>query len=159
MKQVFYMMVGIPGSGKSTIAGMIKNAKVHSSDSLRAEMFGSEVEQGRNNELFMELHRRIFSDLHSGNSVVYDATNISSRRRKEFLREVSNLSSAIRVCIFVRTNINECIIRNKRRNRIVPDGVIRRMSRSLDIPCMSEGWDCIIDGEKFAEVNYEMGVE
>ena len=56
----FYMLVGLPGSGKSTIAKkMIEknpNIKVFSSDSLRKELWGDENKQGDNSKLFNELH-------------------------------------------------------------------------------------------------------
>ena len=53
----FYMMQGLPGSGKSTIAEQIKNnshreVHIHSSDALREEMFGSADIQDNANALF-----------------------------------------------------------------------------------------------------------
>ncbi len=61
-----YMMVGLPASGKSTYAQYIaeqENAIIHSSDSLREELFGDVNENSRNDELFRELHNRIKADL------------------------------------------------------------------------------------------------
>ena len=50
----FYMLVGLPGSGKSTIVKkMIEknpNIKVFSSDSLRKELWGDENKQGDKKE-------------------------------------------------------------------------------------------------------------
>ena len=37
-KPTFYMMVGVPGSGKTTYARQIPNATVLSSDDIRAEI-------------------------------------------------------------------------------------------------------------------------
>src|SRR5574344_887809 len=57
----FYMMVGLPGSGKSTKAEQIKNefgAQVFSSDTLRKEKFGDEKVQKDANEIFKELLNR-----------------------------------------------------------------------------------------------------
>lgn len=92
------MMVGLPGSGKSTFAKTIRcgdkgdeKPVIHSSDDLRAEMFGSAEIQGDTNKLFNELHRRIKVDLQSGKSVVYDATNINKKQRIAFLRELKNI--------------------------------------------------------------------
>lgn len=42
---MFYMMVGLPGSGKSFTAESIPNAVVHSSDAIRAEVLGDENDQ------------------------------------------------------------------------------------------------------------------
>lgn len=62
---ILIMMVGVQGSGKSTIAQHIRDkissvpVHIFSSDQLREELFGNVDEQNRNNELFRELHRRI----------------------------------------------------------------------------------------------------
>ena len=88
-----YVMVGISSSGKSTF---IKNnftngEKIQSSDMLRLEMFGF-LNQTKNSELFQELHRRIKKDLLDGYNVVFDACNISRKRRTQFLKEINPLS-------------------------------------------------------------------
>lgn len=84
MNTNFIMMIGLPASGKSYKAETLSklyNAHIHSSDKLRLELFGDENIQDKNNELFAELHRRIKKDLSVGKSVIYDATNISYKRR------------------------------------------------------------------------------
>ena len=44
--QFFYMMVGLPGSGKSWYAGnKLLNAVVHSSDAIREEILGDVTDQ------------------------------------------------------------------------------------------------------------------
>lgn len=66
-KPSFIMMVGLPGSGKSTYAKTLTlNGKpyiIHSSDNLREELYGDAAIQGDNNKLFAELHKRIKKDL------------------------------------------------------------------------------------------------
>ena len=86
----FYMMVGIPGSGKSKIAQEL-GVKVYSSDKLRKELWGSEEIQGDNNEIFTELYRRIKASLKNGESCVLDATNIKASKRAHFLKEIKNI--------------------------------------------------------------------
>ena len=58
MSAVFYMMVGVAGSGKSFIARDL-GCPIVSSDAIRAELFGSEEDQSHNGEVFNELHKRI----------------------------------------------------------------------------------------------------
>jgi len=56
------MMVGLPASGKSFVAEQLalkENATIHSSDSLRKELFGDVNVQDKNGEVFQELHNRI----------------------------------------------------------------------------------------------------
>ncbi len=86
MKQIFYMMVGLPGSGKSFFAEYVYNAIVHSSDAIRAELLGDEGDQSQQNMVFTTLHERVLRDLADGKDVVYDATNINYKRRINFLK-------------------------------------------------------------------------
>jgi predicted kinase len=77
------LLVGIPGSGKTTYAEKyIKEnpCTVHlSSDKIRAELWGNEDTQGDNNEVFSLMQSRAIETLNNGQSVVYDATNITQR--------------------------------------------------------------------------------
>ena len=144
---VLTMMVGLPGSGKSTYAENIilesGKPKIHSSDKLREELYGDENSQEHNTDLFVELHRRIKEDLRNGIDVVYDATNISKKRRRAFLAELKNISCH-HICVLVMTPYDRCIELNNSRERKVPDEVIKRMIMNWQPPEYSEGWDDII---------------
>lgn len=55
--QFFYMMVGLPGSGKSWYAGnKLPNAVVHSSDAIREEILGDVTDQSNQQLVFQTLH-------------------------------------------------------------------------------------------------------
>lgn len=138
----FYMMVGIPGSGKSKIAEEL-GVKVYASDKLRKELWGSEEIQGDNNEIFTELYRRIKASLKNGESCVLDATNIKASKRAHFLKEIKNIECE-KICILVASDINVCLARNRERERHVPYEVIKKMYMSIQIPQYREGWDKII---------------
>ena len=72
----FIMMVGLVASGKSTKAKELAdeyNATIFSSDALREEMFNDINNQAHNQELFVELHKRIKDCLRSGKNAIYDA--------------------------------------------------------------------------------------
>lgn len=141
--QTFYMMVGLPGSGKSLTARTFPNTIIHSSDEIRAEVLGDENRQDQQELVFQTLHERVLNDLASSKNVVYDATNISYKRRMEFLWQVNamKLPSLRTVCVFLTTPYEECIERNANRERSVPRSVIRRMYEKIDIPMKAEGWD------------------
>ena len=141
--QTFYMMVGLPGSGKSLTARTFPNAIIHSSDAIRAELLGDENRQDQQKLVFQTLHERVLNDLASGKNVVYDATNTNYKRRMEFLRQVNvmKLSDLRTVCAFLTTPYEECSKRNVNRERSVPESVIRRMYEKFDIPMKAEGWD------------------
>lgn len=140
---VFIMMVGLPGSGKSTfIEKNYPNYAVHSSDSIREELSGDVNNQDINKHVFNLLHKRVKEDLLACKNVVYDATNISWKRRKAFLQELSKID-CFKQCILMATPFELCIERNNSRTRNVPYSVIERMCKSFDIPWYNEGWDMI----------------
>lgn len=144
--QFFYMMVGFPGSGKSWYAGnKLLNAVVHSSDAIREEILGDVTDQSNQQLVFQTLHDRVLSDLRAGRDVVYDATNINYKRRMGFLQRVTAVNHQIwKVCVFMATPYDKCVERNKSRDRTVPESVIDRMYRKIDIPMKAEGWDEIV---------------
>ena len=147
-KPDFIMLQGIPGSGKSAYAQRlvrdIKKSIIFSSDELRTELFGNIDVQYRNGELFTELHRRIKSALTSGDyeCVVYDATNINSKRRVAFLNEIKSID-CYKTIIIMATPYEVCLRQNWCRERRVPDDVIQRMYKSWQTPAYWEGWDNI----------------
>ena len=146
-KPSFIMMVGLPGSGKSTYAKTLtldgKPYIIHSSDKLREELYGDAAIQGDNNKLFAELHKRIKEDLRRGENVVYDATNIKKKNRIAFLRELEDIPCH-KDCIVMATEYKACVYNNEHRERKVPLEVIRRMFLNYQPPHESEGFREII---------------
>ena len=145
-KPIFLMMCGLPASGKSTIAQELAkefNATIFSSDDLREEMFGDINDQEHNQELFVELHKRIKDCLKSGNNAIYDACNINYKRRMSFLAELKNIPCE-KSCFLIATPYEECEQRNASRDRKVPEHVIKKMYHSFDVPYWYEGWDDIV---------------
>jgi predicted kinase len=142
-KPVFAMVVGLPGSGKSTyIKKYFENYTVHSSDTIREELSGDVNNQDINKQVFDLLHKRIKEDLIKGKDTIYDATNISWKRRKAFLTELNSIP-CYKCCYLIATPYEICLERNKARDRVVPHNVIERMYRNFDIPWYNEGWDNI----------------
>ena len=144
VKPVFLMVVGLPGSGKSTyIEKYYSYYHVHSSDAIREELSGDVNNQDINKQVFSTLHKRVKEDLVAGYNVVYDATNISWKRRKAFLQELKNINCH-KECVLMATPFELCVQRNNERDRVVPYFVIERMYKNFDIPWYNEGWDSIV---------------
>lgn len=144
-KPKFFMMVGLPGSGKSHLARKLAaeyNAAIHSSDSVRFEISGDENDQSNNDLVFTTLHNRIKNDLSANKNCIYDACNISKKTRMAFLREISNIDCE-KHCIIAMTPYEQCLKNNLNRDRVVPESAIKKMYLSFFPPYFYEGWDNI----------------
>ena len=145
---VLFMMIGLPGSGKSTYAKEIAadpeglHPVILSSDELRKELFGDDEDQSHNAQVFDELHKRIRENLQNGVSVIYDATNIDKKRRVDFLQSIKKID-CIKTAIAVMTPYDVCLERCKKRDRKVPEYVIRRMLMNYAPPHIHEGFDYV----------------
>ena len=144
-KPIFIMMCGLPGSGKSYKAKELAekhNANIHSSDSIRLELLGDINCQDSNGVVFTTLHNRVKEDLRNGKNCIYDATNISYRRRMAFLQELKNIPCE-KICVLMATPYEQCLKNDVARDRHVPEYIIERMYRQFDVPWYYEGWDSI----------------
>lgn len=144
LEQKFIMMVGLPGSGKTTYINNIKENKVIlSSDKIREELYGDESTQGNSNEVFELLHKRMVEKLSKGESVVYDATNLSRRKRKHVISLINKFKCE-KIVVYMNIDINTIKKRNRARLRVVDESVIERMYKHLQVPQYTENWDKIV---------------
>ena len=137
------MLVGLPGSGKSTAAKVFSERKdcvVLSSDAIREELYGNVNDTEHNAKVFEVLHRRSRDLLRAGISVCIDSTNLSKKRRIHFLNSLKNINCD-KVAAVCATSYEECLRRNLNRDRVVPEKVIRKMYTSFAPPHESEGFD------------------
>lgn len=146
-KNKFYMLVGLPGSGKSSVAMKMMGEADEamkpvwlSSDCIRKELFGSESVQEESHKVFDLMRIRTLEALKSGKDVIYDACNISSKHRRAFLQNLKKLDCE-KICIVVATPYIKCLERNAGRSRVVSDEVIERMYKTWTTPALFEGWD------------------
>ena len=144
-KSRIIVMMGLPGSGKSTIAKKLKESMekvvLLSSDDIREEMFGDRQDVEHHGEVFEELHKRAKEALKQGIDVIYDATNINSKRRIGFLRQLPK--GVTKELYFVNQNIVVAKERDKKREFSVGEEVIDRMYKGLQVPYQHEQWDKI----------------
>jgi predicted kinase len=138
------MLVGLPGSGKSTKCRQYieRGCIIHSSDAIREEILSDVNDQTKNGLVFDTLHKRVIANLKNGKDVVYDACNIDYKRRMQFLDMIKDIECN-KVCTFMATPYEICLERNKERERSVPDHVITKMYKNFTIPQYYEGWDII----------------
>lgn len=143
-----YVLVGLPGSGKSTYAKeyiesqFINRAKVISTDAIRQELTGSEQDQTLNREVFKLFHERIRRYLELGYDVIADATNITIKSRAAILACTKGIN-CIKIATVFGTDIQSCLQNNFKRKRRVPEDIIYSMCSKFQIPFYEEGFDVI----------------
>lgn len=137
------MLVGLPGSGKSTHAQVYNDYTIVSSDDIRAELFGDASIQGDPKQVFAIAEDRVCNYLSNEQNVVFDATNINAKKRAAFLSRVrQRVQTGVHaVCVVVVASPEVCIQRQAQRDRKVPAEVIERMVRNFQVPYYWEGWN------------------
>lgn len=157
-KTRFYMVMGLPGSGKTYWA--YNKARpydvVLDSDEIRFEEYGDAECQDDPARIFNIMFQRARAALRAGRDVYYVATNLSSRRRMNLVKSLKKMFPDIHYyCMVMATPIDVCHERNVARERVVPAHVIDRMMRQFEMPCEGEGWDEILIKYDY-EPNYDM---
>ena len=156
------LLIGPPGSGKTTYAKKYiaeHNNTIHlSSDKIRAELWGNEATQGDNNEVFSLMQSRAIEALNNGQSVVYDATNIT---RKDRAYIISLCPKFVKIeAHVVWAPIETCIERDAVRERTVGKEVIDRMLKRFQAPFYDESIDEIkvIAPDEFDYLAYQLDI-
>lgn len=137
------ILVGLPGSGKSTYAKSLLDPYGHikylSSDKIREELYGDENIQGDPNKVFRVMHNRVKEFLDKGHDVVYDATNVTRKNRRSVINEVKKYCKEIEAHI-VWAPYEDCVSRDKNRVRSVGEDVIRKFLYRWQSPYYDEGF-------------------
>ena len=150
------IMIGIPGSGKSNYAKKClinDNTEYLSSDDIRIELYGFE-DQTHNDVVFETMKKRTINALREGKDVIYDATNLSKKRRSSIISEARKLSAQINAYLCC-TPINIILERNITRvERQLPWDKLVQMIQGIEPPMYYEGFDNIylIDGGMYNDV-------
>ena len=149
--QEFVMLVGPSGCGKSTWAKEFNENHdhqyiIHSSDAIRGELWGDENDQQNPAKIFEVLHHRVRESLQQGDNVIYDATNLNAKRRKNYLKQLKQQMAADGIeveynVILVVADFEQCCRNNYVRDRKVSREVIHRHFLQIQIPFYNEGWD------------------
>lgn len=145
-KQTCYVLVGLSGSSKSTMAEALAkfhNAVLVSSDAIRGELSFVE-DQSRNEEVFKIFHKRIRDGLNNGSSIIADATNLTIKSRKQIIDIAKRIPNVEIVCVLMATPYWTCVERDKKRSRSVGEKVIEKQLRKFQIPFYEEGFDDIV---------------
>ena len=153
-RPTFYVMVGVPGSGKSTTIKKIQksdqNVVVVCPDEYRKQLGKSYNYFKEEGKIWNQLcPTDIKQSLSNGKSVIFDATNVAIKRRKSILQWVSKLDVE-KVSVVVEVPLPIALRQNQMRDpdKIVPDHVIKNMFKSFVYPSTVEGFDKVINAKE-----------
>jgi predicted kinase len=136
------LLVGLPGSGKSTWAA--DKAGVLSSDALRELLADDPGNQNIHARVFRVLRDLLKHRLQLKRPVTYvDATNLTPHERRPYIK-LAGLFDAEIEAVFFDVPVIECIRRNRARERIVPDEAIHKMAEKLVPPDVAEGFSRVL---------------
>lgn len=144
-KPIFMVLVGAVASGKSTYAKQYVdecNVKVFSSDEYRKNMYGSEADQSHNDKVFAALYKDLRAALEAGEDCIFDATNCTIKSRLKALEAVKGVD-CIKIASILTADAEQCLKRNEKRERRLPDDVVYKYIRGFEMPLPWEGWDRI----------------
>ena len=152
-----FIMIGVPGSGKSTFARNVLapafDAEIVSSDGIRKELTGTEdFVEGDGACVFREFDRRLAGILASGKDAAADATNVHPRDWARLSRLVP--FPYRKVAVWMDIAPDEAMLRQERRSRKVPREVVERMWQ-----CMRSNRAAMLAyfGDNVVEVNPDGG--
>ncbi|MEB3148586.1 MAG: PQQ-dependent sugar dehydrogenase [Sphaerospermopsis sp.] len=130
------MMSGLPGVGKDTwIQENLSDWPVISLDELRKTLkISPEEDQGA----VINAAKALAKDyLRTGQSFVWNATNISRQLRSSLIRQFVNYQGKIRI-VYLETSWEELLQRNRDRAAKLPEKVLDKLRNRLEVPDITE---------------------
>lgn len=139
MRNKLIVLVGLPGSGKSTWAAR-QNIGILASDAVREILTGDPENQAANRLVFPTLRYLLAMRVKAGmTATILDATSLTPKERKVWLRTAEALGCDAEA-VFFDTPLEVCKARNAGRSRVVPDDVMDRFAARLVQPTEAEGF-------------------
>jgi predicted kinase len=137
-KGVVVLAIGLPGSGKSSWFKR-HNVVPLSSDMVRSLLFDDVREQRFQDLVFSNLRSMLKARLIAKRPMNYvDATNLTPQERQHWIKLAKDYQYEVHA-VFFDVPLDVCIERHQRRDRVVPEDVMRRMAAKLKAPTFEEG--------------------
>ena len=138
-KGVVVLAIGLPGSGKSSWFKR-HNVIPLSSDMVRSLLFDDVREQRFQDLVFSNLRSMLKARLIARRPMNYvDATNLTPQERQHWIKLAKDYNYEVHA-VFFDVPLEVCIERHQRRDRVVPEDMMRRMAAKLKPPSFQEGF-------------------
>jgi predicted kinase len=138
-KGIVVLAIGLPGSGKSSWFKR-HNVVPLSSDMVRSLLFDDVREQRFQDLVFSNLRSMLKARLIAKRPMNYvDATNLTPQERQHWIKLAKDYNYEVHA-VFFDVPLDVCIERHQRRDRVVPEDVMRRMAAKLKPPAFPEGF-------------------
>lgn len=140
--QRIVLLVGLPGSGKSTYLERLGITAL-SSDAIRTLLADDATDQTIHGRVFATLRYLVRQRLAIGRPVTYvDATHLTPRERRPYVKIAQKYGCQIGA-LFFDVPLEVCLERNRARARVVPEEALRAMAAKLVSPRITEGFSRI----------------
>jgi predicted kinase len=139
IKGVVTLAIGLPGSGKTT---WFKRHEIRplSSDMMRTLLFDDVHEQRFQDLVFSNLRSMLKARLIARRPSNYvDATNLTPQERQHWIKLAKDFGYEVHA-VFFDVPLDVCIERHQRRDRVVPEDIMRKMAAKLKAPVFEEGF-------------------
>ncbi len=141
-KGTVVLAIGLPGSGKSSWFKR-NNITPLSSDMLRGLLFDDPVEQRFQDLVFSNLRSMLKARLIAKRPTSYvDTTNLTPQERQNWIKLAGDYGYEVQA-VYFDVPLEICLERNAKRQRVVPEDVMRRMAAKLKAPEFGEGFSKI----------------
>jgi predicted kinase len=138
-KGIVVLAIGLPGSGKSSWFKR-HNVVPLSSDLVRSLLFDDVREQRFQDLVFSNLRSMLKARLIAKRPMNYvDATNLTPQERQHWIKLAKDYNYEVHA-VFFDVPLEVCLERHQRRDRVVPEDVMRRMAAKLKQPTFEEGF-------------------